>query len=160
MSKSSDPLPAEQPRGSTRLQWGPALGAGLIPGLVLLLVPRANPWSGPTAFAAVIMGRTPSPSMGLSLPAAWAIHLGLSLVYGVIISLVVSRLRQERAILAGAIAGSVLFLINWGVVTALWPWWETNLFALFFAHLVFGLICGAAYRGLRRGRVRAQSGPG
>lgn len=154
MRNSSDLLPAEQRADNARLQWGPALGAGLIPGLVLLLVPVANPWSGFTVFGAAIIGRAPSPAMGLSLPAAWAVHLALSLIYGIIISIVVLRLRQEWAILAGGVAGAALFLVNWGVVAALWPWWNTNLFCVFFAHLAFGLISAGAYRGLRCGRER------
>src|SRR5678816_809452 len=41
-----------------RFQWEAALGAGLIPGLVLMLVPRGSPWAGLAVFAPVLMGRS------------------------------------------------------------------------------------------------------
>ncbi len=148
-----------QPELNRRLQWGAAFGAGLIPGLVLLLVPHANPWGGPTLFGPIIMGRTVPPAMGLSLPAAWAIHLAISVVYGLLISVVAARLRQERAIIAGGVVGLVLFGINWAVAAAVWPWWQSNLFGVFFTHLVFGLISGGTYRGLRRNQVPVESKP-
>ncbi len=107
------------------------------------------------------MGRVVPPQMQLSLPETWAIHLALGLVYGLIISAVVSRLRQERAIIAGAITGLVLYVINWAVVSGLWPLWQSQSgrFSVLFTHLVFGLVAAGAYRGLRRPEVPVQALP-
>ncbi len=138
-------------RGS--MQWPAALGAGLIPGIILLVVPWGSPWSGLTFFAPVIVGRVVPPTMNLPLPVVWIIQLGLSLVYGLIISRVVAHLRQERAIIVGGITGFILYLINWGIVVLAWPAWHNSQFGVLFAHVVFGLIAGGAYRGLRQPEV-------
>ena len=134
-------------------QIGPALAASLIAGAVLWLAPRGSPWSTFTFFAPIIMGRTATPFLDLSLPEVWGIHLGLSFLYGIIISLVVSRLHQGRAILVGAISGLVLYLVNWAIVRAVWPAWQNSEFAVLFTHVVFGLIAAAAYRGLLKRRI-------
>ncbi len=147
----------ETKENGERFQWPAALGAGLIAGVVLLVAPRGSPWSGLTFLSPTIIGRLVPPSMGLSLPECWLIHLALSLVYGFIISLVASRLTQGRAIVGGGVIGVLLFLVNWGIISLAWPWWQTGLFAVIFAHLVFGLIAGASYRGLRRGRLASAS---
>ena len=80
-----------------RLQIGPAFGAGLVAGLVLLVVPWGSPWSSLTFFTPAIMGRDVSAGLVLPLPVVWALHLGVAVVYGFIVSLFVATLRQQRA---------------------------------------------------------------
>jgi len=145
----------KEPRLSEQFQIGPALLAGFIAGALLLVVPRGSPWSAFTFFAPVVMGRIVPDWFGLGLPTIWAIHLGLSLIYGLIISVIVMKLHQERAIFAGAVVGVVLYVLNLVVVSALWPNWQSSQFAVIFTHIVFGLICAAAYRGLLQRRVDA-----
>jgi hypothetical protein len=144
-----------EPRLSETFQVGPALLAGFIAGAVLLVVPRGSPWSTFTFFAPMVMGRMVPDSFGLGLPTVWAIHLGLSLVYGLVISAVIMKLHQERAVLAGAIVGLVLSILNLLLVPVLWRNWQSSYFAVIFTHIVFGLICAGAYRGLLRRRVLA-----
>jgi len=139
-----------EPESGTHYQWWPAFAAGLIAGLILLVIPRGSPWSGVTFFSAVIMGRAVPAGVVLPLPLVWLTHLCLAEVYGLIISRLVTNVAQGRAILTGAVVGLVLYVINWGMVTWIWPAWRGNEAGVLITHVVFGLIVGGAYRGLLR----------
>jgi hypothetical protein len=148
-----------RPTEKHRIQWGPAVGAGFIAGLVLLLVPRGSPWSSFTFFAPVVMGRSFG-GLGLPLGAAYMIHMALAVVYGLLISRVVAGLRQERAIITGGLLGLVLYVINFGAVSTWWPQLRGSEISVIWAHIVFGLISAAAYRGLlKRKRIEAPPNP-
>jgi Mg/Co/Ni transporter MgtE len=81
------------------------------------------------------------------------LHLVLSVIYGFIISLVVINLHELRAVFIGGIVGLVLYLINFGVVSAWLPGLRGNEVSVIVTHGVFGLITAGAYRGLLRRRV-------
>ncbi len=133
----------------------PAMAAGLIAGVILLIVPHASPWERLTTFTPALMGRI--------VPAAWNLgtfvtvlfHLVLSLVYGVIISLAVSHIRQMAAVLTGGVVGLVLYLLNLGAVSLWFPAMRGNEISVIVTHAVFGLIAAGAYRGLLRRKVSA-----
>lgn len=133
-----------------RMQWGPALGAGLTAGATLLLVPHGSPWASLSSFSPVIMGRAIPASAGMPLLVAWLLHLGLSVLYGLIISRMVANLKQPRAIVAGAATGLVLYLLNLAVVSVCCPDRRVHELPVMFTHLVFGIIAACAYRGLLR----------
>src|ERR1041384_1805503 len=137
-----------EPVDADSFQWPAALLAGIIAGVVLLVVPAGSPWSRVSFFSPVIMGRVISPQAGLPLLSTWFLHLGLSVIYGLIISAVATRFRRGQALLAGAIIGLILYLINFAIVSAVWPNSRGNEIAIAFAHIVFGLIAAGAYRGL------------
>ena len=139
-----------QPEGGGRFQLGAALGAGLIPGLILMLVPRGSPWAGISLFAEVIMGRTLPSWFNMPLPLVCLTHLAVSEIYGLMISWFVQRLTKGRAILVGSLIGLVLYLLNLGFVSAFWPSLRGNEGSVVFTHAVFGLIAAASYRGLLR----------
>ena len=139
----------------TPFQLKAALWAGFIAAIVLLIVPSGSPWSRIIFLSPLVVGRIIPPSAGLPVPAVWFIHLGLSLVYGILISLVANRFHRGKALLAGAICGAVLYGINVGIVSAFWPGLRGNEVAIAFAHIVFGLIAAGAYRGLLTQRVAA-----
>src|SRR5215469_1300998 len=144
-----------EPEGGHQFQWVAALGAGLIAGLVLLLVPHGSPWTGISFFSYVIMGRPLPSSVIMPLPVLCLVHLFISEIYGLVISAVVSRLRRSRAVLTGGIVGIGLYVVNLAVVSWALPSWRTHEIAVLFTHVVFGLIAGGAYRGLlRRGTVQ------
>ncbi len=145
-----DPPQSLPPEHRHDFQWPAALGAGLIPGLILLIVPRGSPWSALTFFTPVVMGRTVPPQTGMSLGSSMLLHLAIAIVYGLIISRVVARVTQLRAVVAGGITGLILYLINFGVVSWSVPEFRGNEVLVVFTHAVFGLIAGGAYRGLLR----------
>jgi hypothetical protein len=135
------------------LQWPAALGAGLIAGLVLLIVPRGNPWSTVTFFVPAVVGRIIPDTWDITLFSSMLMHLGVSLLYGIIISLVVSGIREMRAVLTGGVMGLVLYLANLGIISFFAPTLRGNEATAIFTHVVFGLIAAAAYRGLLRRRI-------
>jgi len=155
MMRGYQAAPILEPENGRRIQWGPAIGAGFIPGAILLIVPRGSPWSSLTFFSPVIMGRTAPPGVELPLAMLYLIHLLVSIIYGLIIAGVVAGLRIERAIVAGGLAGLVLYVINFGIVSAFWPGWCGGEVTVVFTHIVFGLITAGAYRGLLRRRLRS-----
>lgn len=140
----------------THLQAGPALGAGLIAGIVLLIVPHASPWEGLTTFTPAILGRVPPPAWNLGMLLIIVLHLALSVIYGFIISLAVINIRELRAVVTGGAVGLVLYLANLGVVTLWFSGLRGNEIAVIVTHGVFGLIAAGAYRGLLRRRVPAE----
>ena len=54
-----------EPIEKSHWQGMPAMVAGLIAGMVLLIVPHASPWEGLTSFTPAIMGRV--------VPATWGV---------------------------------------------------------------------------------------
>lgn len=86
--------------------------------------------------------------MQMPLAATWLIHLALSLLYGLIISRVVSGLRKGRAFFAGGMTGLLLYLANFAAVSAFWTRLRGDEIAVVFTHIVFGLIAAGTYRGL------------
>jgi len=142
----AQPLPPE-PAGP--FQWGAAIGAGLIAGVILLIVPHGDPWAGITFFAPVIMGRDLM-GQAASLWATTLMHIGLAVVYGLIISVAVRRTTQLWALIIGALIGLVLYGINFGVVSVWFSNARGNELSVAFTHLVFGAIAGGTYRGLLR----------
>lgn len=136
-----------------------ALGAGLVVGLLIALFPHGSPWSGITFFSPTVMGRTMGEPGG-SFLGAMLPHLALAFGYAIIIGLAVERLRRVKAVLAGAVVGSILFLVNWAVFTFLVEDGVGREPVVFFTHLAFGLMCAGAYKGLSKpavARVTAES---
>jgi hypothetical protein len=150
------PHPTE-PIAESHWQATPAVAAGLIAGVVLLILPHASPWEGLTSFTPALMGRVVPPMWGLGIFLTAVLHLVLAIIYGVLVSLAVSHIRQMAAIVAGGVAGLVLYFINLGVVTACFPAMRGNEVSVFVTHVVFGLIAAGAYRGLLRRRVSIES---
>ena len=153
MIKGFEPPRPAEPETRNRLQWGSAAGAGIIAGVILLLVPRGSPWSALTFFSPVVLGRSLPASLGLPLLLVWIIHLLVSVLYGLIISRIVAGLTQQRAILTGGVAGLVLYVLNLGVVSLAFPALRGNEPGVIFTHVVFGLIAAGAYRGLLKRKL-------
>ena len=102
-----------------------------------------------TFFSPVVAGRTLS-GQPLPLLVVWALHMGVSILYGLIVCRVVAGLKQARAILTGGLLGLVLYVINFGIVSTWWPSIRGNEISVVFTHIVFGLVVAGAYRGLLR----------
>src|ERR1051326_2174988 len=112
MIRGFEPKHQSEPEFDGVIQWPAALGAGLIAGLVLLIVPHGSPWASITFFSHIIMGRAQPPGVEMRLPVVWSLHLGISIVYGLIISVCLIRLRQARGILIGGLLGLGLYFLN------------------------------------------------
>jgi hypothetical protein len=144
--------PAE-PLEKSHWQGMPAITAGLIAGVVLLVVPHASPWSGLTSFTPALMGRVAPETWDLGAFMTVMMHLVLSIIYGVLISFAVMNIRQMAAVVAGGVAGLVLYLLNFDAVTLWCPAMRGSEVSVLVTHVVFGLIAAGAYRGLLRRRI-------
>lgn len=156
MIKGFEPPQQSEPAAEFHLQWLPAIAAGLIPGIILLVLPHASPWEGLTLFTPAIIGRVIPASWAISVFDVVVIHLGLSLIYGIIISVMVINVRELRAILLGGVVGLVLYCLNFGIVSLWFPALKGAEIPVVVTHVVFGLVAAGAYRGLLRRKVTDQ----
>ena len=113
----------------------------------------------PVGFANLLLtrdnGACSAAGVAMGLPPVWVLHLSLSAVYGMFISLFVAHLSQGRATVTGGLLGILLYLLNFGIVSLAFPAWRSNEVPVLFTHIVFGLIAGSAYRGLLRRKAVA-----
>jgi hypothetical protein len=146
-----------EPMEKSHWQGIPAVAAGLIAGVILLIVPHASPWEGLTSFTPAIMGRVVPATWGLGVFLTVVLHLALALIYGLVVSLVIMNIHQMAAVLTGGVVGLVLYFVNLGAVTLWLPAMRGNEVSVIVTHVVCGLITAGAYRGLLRRRVEAPS---
>lgn len=138
-----------EPEPVKEVQWRPAIGAGLVAGVILIVMPRGSPWEALTFFSPTVLGRSVS-SFAPPLIVAWTLHLMVCLIYGLIVSRAVAHLNFEKAILVGGVVGAALYVANFGIFSAFWPGARGNELSVLLTHIVFGLLAAGVYRGLLR----------
>ncbi len=138
-----------------------AIWAGVISGLIfmmleMILVPLflgGSPWGPPRMIAAIVLGKgvLPPPAtfdFGI-LMAAVVLHLMLSVIYAIIVAFMVNKMSFGIALLVGAVFGYVLYLVNFYVMTGLFPWFaNARHWVSVFSHISFGIGAAWAYLGL------------
>jgi hypothetical protein len=153
MIKGFEPPNPAEPIEKSRLHGGPAMAAGLIAGMILLVLPHASPWEGLTSFTPAILGRVIPATWNVPVFGVIVMHLALSLIYGFVISMAVINIRELRAVFTGGLVGLALYLLNLGVVSLLLPGLRGNEVSVIVTHVVFGLVAAGVYRGLLRRKV-------
>ena len=137
--------------------------AGIAAGLVYLaaqvlltvLVRGAAPDEPIARIAAVLMGPdTAPPGSEFSftvLGMATIIHLGLSLVFGQIVSAIVWHRSPGAAVVAGALTGIALYVLNFEVIApSAFPWFQGAIpFVTVIDHALFGLVAASVCVALR-----------
>lgn len=136
--------------------------AGLIAGAVFMMMEMGlvamagdSPWGPPRMIAAIVMGEgvLPPPATFdlMILMAAMAVHLMLSIVIGVGFALVARRYGLVMAVVAGAVLGLGLYIVNFYGFTAIFPWFAMarNMISIM-SHIAFGAVLGLSYRMLAR----------
>ena len=147
----------------TRPDWRAAVWAGVIAGLVFLmlemiLVPMfmgGSPWGPPRMIAAIALGKAVLPPPDTFAPgilaAALVVHFVLSILYALILAALIARSGRGTAIWAGAVFGLLLYFVNFYLFTGIFPWFAmARNWISGFSHLVFGLLAGWAYAALRQ----------
>ena len=154
---------------STTIRWPAAIWAGLLGGLAFLVLEMlmvslflgASPWAPVRAIAALILGKgilpppPPTFAWGVFL-AALLVHFVLSVVFACITIWIIHRWAIGTALVAGALGGLVLYLINFYLLTGIFPWFAmSRSWVTIFTHLVFGVVVAWAYAALARPTTRA-----
>jgi hypothetical protein len=149
--------------------WKAAAWSGVIAGIVffvaeVLLVWLAmgmSPWAPPRMIGAMLLGKEVlPPPADFSMPvmaAAIAVHLPLSVAYGLILGWIVHRLDMGAALLAGAAFGLIaIYLVNFYLIAPLlFPWFvEARNWISIAAHILFGLVAAGAYVAIRQREAR------
>jgi hypothetical protein len=132
------------------VRWGKAALAGLITGTILLVIPWGSPWAGITFTSPVIMGRPVPPQVGISYFEAALMHFAVACVYALVVAALVNTFRPDRALLIGAVTGLGLYALNNLAFRLLFPSMIGLEWPVGFAHVVFGLLTSAIYRGLAK----------
>lgn len=146
---------------SRTLDWRAAILAGLLAGAIfmmleMIMVPAfagGSPWGPPRMIAAIVMGEgvlpapPPPPTFDPGvMMAAVLVHFVLSVSYAVVIAFVVRAMRAGPAALVGLLAGLVLYVVNFYLFTAIFPWFAmARNWVTIFAHLAFGLLAALFY---------------
>lgn len=137
-----------------------AVLAGLIAGVVFVIAEMAllaltggNVWGPPRMMGAIVLGESvlPPPAtfdFGVVM-AGMLVHFGLSIVLGLIFAAVFHRLGAAMTLLAGALFGLAVYVVNFYVMTAVFPWFaNARTWVTIVSHIVFGLALAASYRPL------------
>jgi uncharacterized membrane protein YagU involved in acid resistance len=144
--------------------------AGLVAGVVFLIVEMAlvltvgggELWGPPRMMGAIALGEDvlpPPATFDAGIVAVGMIvHFALSAVLGVIFAFAAGALKLSRGmmILAGAVFGLIVYVVNFYGFTELFPWFAMARNAItIFAHLVFGGVIGWMLGGRMAGPVSA-----
>lgn len=154
-----------------KTDWSAAAWSGIIAGIVfvmmemimVMLVMGQSPWGPPRMMAAMILGKDvlPPPAsfdFGVMVT-AMMIHVPLSVIYGLIVGAIVHRLNGTNALIIGAVFGLAIYFINFYLIApAAFPWFtQAQNWISLISHMVFGLIAGGAYAGLREHKPLPQA---
>jgi len=153
--------------------WTAAAVAGFAAGAVLMVLDLLwssyfnpeGPWRTSHMIAPIFIGTPPHAESGYAfnvtvVSVSLVTHYVLGVVFGLVIGAIMAQLRLDqslgRATAAGAILGLGLYLVNFELMTAFFPW----LAALrggdtLTAHVVFGVVAAVLYRRLKRTAAEA-----
>lgn len=154
-----------------RIDWKAALCAGLIAGLVFMMMEMilvavaggGSPWGPPRMIAAMVMGEQVLPPPATFdagvFTVAMIVHFVLSIVLAFVFAWVASRWRMNLgvAVLVGAVFGFLVYLINfYPVAAALFPWFAMGRnWITIVSHIAFGLVLAWSYVAIaRKARTR------
>lgn len=144
-----------------RINWSAAVWAGVIAGAVFLILEMimvplflgGSPWAPPRMIAATVMGQgvlPPPATFGLGIfIVAMIVHFVLSILYAIILAFIVFRMTTGPALLVGAVFGLLLYLVNFFLLTGIFPWFaNARNWVSVFAHIAFGLAAAWSYKAL------------
>lgn len=138
-----------------------AIFAGLVAGLVFLVLEMllvatmggGSPWGPPRMIGAILLGEAVLPPPAtfdlLVVMVAMVIHFALSVLLGLLFGFLAeaAKLRLAAAAAFGIAFGLLVYVVNFYGMTAFFPWFAMARNGIsIFAHGVFGLVLGYAYR--------------
>jgi uncharacterized membrane protein YagU involved in acid resistance len=147
-----------------RVDWRSAAIAGLVAGLfyllwVMILMPTLgdapSPWAPARMIAAIALGPgvLPPPATfdaGIVV-AALAVHFALSVLYALLIAPVITGMTRIPTIVAGAVLGITIYIINFYLFTLVFPWFEEGRGWIgSVGHTLFGVVLALTYLAIAR----------
>lgn len=157
------PGPGTGPRSQDHPAWGAAVGAGLLAGLVYLLLQTflnvyvygESPWTFFHMAQAIAQGpgvvepRQMFDAGGIGI--ALALHFALAAAYGIVAGHILDEAPARLAPPLGIGFGIVVYLVNFHGFTGAFPWFaELRGIVTLVSHAAFGLVLGVAFPRLRR----------
>lgn len=146
------------------LNWIAAISAGIVAGVVATAAQLLLWWAFTDALpqvlfrdarltAAILMGQAVLPPPATFdwqvMIVAAVIHFVISVVYGLILACLISRLGLILSLFAGTLYGLALYIVNMYGVTAIFPWFaEARDWITVTAHAVFGISLAGTYKAL------------
>lgn len=154
--------------GAAGFRLGPAVAAGLIAGLVFVIlemflvatVGGGSAWGPPRMMAAIVQGKDVLP--GPENPPTFAagvfavgmiVHFALSVALGLILAaiLAAARVGTGLAVAIGVAFGLAVYVVNFYGFTAAFPWFENaRNWITILSHAVFGGMAGGVYAAMAR----------
>lgn len=155
---------------NTSTDWRAGLWAGLIAGLVFMMmemglvwmVQGESPWAPPHMIAAMALGDDILPPPGTWAPfdgtvmiTAMLIHMLLSAVLGVLGAQLLRGANMGRGLVLGAVFGLAIYVLNFYLIAPFaFPWFVmARNWISAFSHIMFGVVFGLAYVRIGKSRV-------
>lgn len=149
-----------------RIDWKAAIWAGVIAGLVFMmvemmlvwLVQGMSPWGPPRMMAAMVLGKgilpPPADFSITAMMVAMMVHLPLSILYGVVLGWAIHRLGMVSGLIVGAAFGLLaVYAVNFYLIAPMmFPWFiEARNWIGALSHAIFGMVLAGVYVAMRRG---------
>jgi len=150
------------PSAATRFNWKVAIWAGLIAGVVFMMMEMGlvaasgqSPWGPPRMIAAIAMGPDvlPPPASfdAAVFMVAMVIHLALSVLLALVFAFVAGRLGLVTAVGAGAVFGLLIYLVHFYGLTTFFPWFAMARNGIsIVSHVAFGAVLALSYKLIAR----------
>lgn len=146
--------------------WTAAAVSGLAAGAVLMVIELlwsavivgTNPWATSHMIAAIVAGpdvlQVTDFNVGL-VAIALATHYVLGTVFGLVLAAIIAPFHLDSSagmvLLAGAVFGLALYLLNFYGMVAIFPWFaDMRGWTTIVAHLIFGMAAAMFYQRLER----------
>lgn len=148
------------PQMKQLVDWGAALWAGIIAGLIFLIsniiIFGLNPWFILRYLAYPILGEQVLPptvwmpssaSADLTvLAVGLTLHFTLSILFAMLIAFILHRWGLLIGVMGGALLGLALYCINFYTLTFFFPkFWELHGLNMMITHILFGALAGGIY---------------
>ncbi len=147
------------------IDWKAAIWAGIIGGIVFMVLEMAmvaiflgkSPWGPPHMIAAIVLGKSvlpmpggPPPMLtGTVLLSAMLVHFVLSIIFAFILAWVITGRTYSTAVGIGAVFGVLLYLVNFYILTGIFPWFAmARTWVTIFTHISFGIAAAISYMSL------------
>lgn len=148
------------------IDWSAAIWAGVIAGLIFMVLEMMmapmfagapSIWAPPRMIGAIALGQDALPppasfDFGIFMT-AMVLHFILSILYAIVLAWIIARFDLGVALLIGAVYGLMLYLVNFYIFTAVFPWFaNARNWVSVFVHILFGVLAAWGYIALRSRR--------